>query len=296
MVKLERKVRLHRRKFTLFDVVVFSFLGIFALMILFPLIYVVSLSFTTYEQYIKSSGLVLFPHPISLDGYKQFLSNPAVPKAFLLTIRLTIIGTLLNFVFTVLMAYPLSRPELPMRKFWAVFSLIPMMFSGGLIPTFYAVRQTGIMDTIWAMILPGLISSYNLTITRSFFQSIDSAYIEAARIDGASEFVILWRVVLPLSKAVLATILLMYGVAHWNCFYQALYYVRKPELQPLQVVLRGILSQAQSTLEDISPEITAASQAMKQAAVVLAALPVVIVYPFIQKYFTQGLTVGGVKG
>ena len=284
------------RSFEPFDYLVFFMLTVFALLIIVPLYYIVVLSFTTFVQYIKSAGLVVFPLPISLDGYKQFLTNPAVPRSFYITVMLTIVGTALNMVLTVTMAYPLSRKELPCRKFFTLFAFIPMVFSGGLIPTFYMVRWTGIMDTFWAMIVPSLISCYNLTITRSFFQSIDNAYIEAARIDGANEFTILVRVILPLAKPVLATILLMYGVMHWNTFISALYYVRRPDLQPLQVVLRGILMQAQSTLEETSVEMTASSQAMKQAAVVLSALPVVIVYPFLQKYFTKGMLLGGVKG
>lgn len=284
------------RKIEAFDIVTVLLLCLAALIIIVPLYYVIVLSFTSYPQYIKSAGFVLFPHPISLDGYKQFITNPAVPKAFLVTLYLTVPGTLYNLIATVLLAYPLSRKELPSRKFFVLFTFFPMLFNGGLIPTFYVVRQTGIMNTTWAMILPYLISVYDMIIVRSFFQSLDNAYIEAARIDGASELGILCRVVLPLSMPVLATVTLMYGVGHWNCFFPALYYVRDQNLQPLQVVLRGILNEAQSTLEEVDPSVTAASQAMKQAAVVLTALPVIIVYPFLQKYFTQGMMLGGVKG
>lgn len=284
------------RRIEAFDIVLYIVLGLGTLLILIPMYYVLVLSFTSYTQYIKSAGFVFFPFPVSLDGYTQFLRNPAVPKAFIITIYLTLFGTLLNILATAMFAYPLSRRELPWRKFFTLFALFPMLFSGGLIPTFYVVRQTGIMDTTWAMILPYLISVYDMTIVRSFFQSLDSGYIESARIDGANEMTILFRVVLPLSKPVLATVILMYGVGHWNCFFPALYYVRNPDLQPLQVVLRGILNEAQSTLEDINPEMTASSQAMKQAAVVLTALPVIVIYPFLQKYFTQGMMIGGIKG
>lgn len=279
-----------------FDVFVCAVLAALALLIVVPLYYVVVLSFTTYTQYIQSAGAVFFPFPISLDGYVHFLQNASVPRSFGVTLVLTAVGTAGNMVFTVLMAYALSRRELPCRKFFTLFTLIPMMFSGGLIPTFYVVRLTGIMNTIWAMILPSLIWCYNLTITRSFFSGIDDAYIEAARIDGASELCILVRVLLPLARPVIATVLLMYGVGHWNEFFAALYYVQDPKLQPLQVVLRGILTQAQSTLEETNAELTASTQAMKQAAVVITALPVVLVYPMLQKHFTQGLTLGGVKG
>ena len=165
----------HFRHFDLFDGFVFFLLILCGLLIIVPLYYVVALSFTTYTQYIKSAGLVLFPYPISLDGYKQFLLNPAVPRAFLITVLLTLVGTLMNMVLTITMAYPLSRKELPFRKFLTLFAFIPMVFSGGLIPTFYVVRWTGILDTFWAMIIPSLISCYNLMITRSFFQSIDNA-------------------------------------------------------------------------------------------------------------------------
>lgn len=285
-----------RRKLEGFDITMICVGVLVAALIVFPLSYVLSLSFSTYTQYIKSSGLVLFPRPISFDGYKQFLTNPAVPKSFLVTIFITVVGTLLNFLFTVTLAYPLSRRELPCRRLFTVYTFLPMVFNGGLIPTFYVVRMTGLMDSVWAMIIPILISTYNLTITRSFFQSIDDAYIEVARIEGMNEFQILFSIIVPLAKPVVATILLMYGVMHWNTYYHALYYVRSLDLQPLQVVLKGILMKAQSTLEETSLELTASTQAMKQAAVVITALPIVIVYPFLQKYFTEGMLIGGIKG
>lgn len=279
-----------------FDYLMIVIVVFFSLLIIFPLYYVLTLSFSSYTQYIKSAGLVLFPNPISLDGYKQFLTNDAVPRAFLVTLFITVVGTILNFLFTVTLAYPLSRPELPMRRFFAIYSFIPMIFNGGLIPTFYVVKQTGLMNTVWAMIIPILITTYNLTITRSFIQSIDNSYIEVARIEGMSEYQLLFRIIVPLAKPVIATIILMYGVMHWNTYYHALYYVRSANLQPIQVVLKGILMKAQSTLEETSLELTASQQAMKQAAVVLTALPVIIVYPFLQKYFTKGMMVGGIKG
>lgn len=279
-----------------FDYLMIALVVFFSLLIIFPLYYVLTLSFSSYTQYIKSAGLVLFPNPISLDGYKQFLTNDAVPRAFLITIFITVVGTVLNFLFTVTLAYPLSRPELPMRRFFAIYSFIPMVFNGGLIPTFYVVKQTGLMNTVWAMIIPILITTYNLTITRSFIQSIDNSYIEVARIEGMSEYQLLFRIIVPLAKPVIATIILMYGVMHWNTYYHALYYVRSANLQPIQVVLKGILMKAQSTLEETSLELTASQQAMKQAAVVLTALPVIVVYPFLQKYFTKGMMVGGIKG
>lgn len=285
--------KLHLEGFDYLMIVVVVF---FSLLIIFPLYYVLTLSFSSYTQYIKSAGLVLFPNPISLDGYKQFLTNDAVPRAFLVTLFITVVGTILNFLFTVTLAYPLSRPELPMRRFFAIYSFIPMIFNGGLIPTFYVVKQTGLMNTVWAMIIPILITTYNLTITRSFIQSIDNSYIEVARIEGMSEYQLLFRIIVPLAKPVIATIILMYGVMHWNTYYHALYYVRSANLQPIQVVLKGILMKAQSTLEETSLELTASQQAMKQAAVVLTALPVIIVYPFLQKYFTKGMMVGGIKG
>lgn len=291
-----RFLKSHRSKMEAFDYGIVIISIVLSLLVIFPLYYVLSLSFSSYTQYIKSSGLVLIPYPISLDGYKQFLSNPAILKAFEVTVFITVVGTALNFLFTVSLAYGLSQKEMPFRKFFAVYTFIPMIFNGGLIPTFYVVKMTGLMNTIWAMIIPVLITVYNLTITRSFFQSIDDAYIEVARIEGMSEYQILFKVIVPLAKPVIATIVLMYGVMHWNTYYHALYYVRSADLQPLQVVLKGILMKAQSTLEETSVEVTASTQAMKQAAVVITALPVIVVYPFLQKYFTKGMLLGGIKG
>lgn len=242
------------------------------LLIAFPLYYVVALSFTSYTQYIKSAGFVLLPSPVSLDGYVQFLTNPAVPKAFGVTLYLTLFGTALNILTTAMFAYPLSRREMPCRKFFTLFALFPMLFSGGADPD--VLRRAPDRHHEHHLGHDPAVPDFDLRHDdRSFFLSVAGRLLRGG---GAhrrrGEMTILFRVIMPLSKPVLATVILMYGVGHWNCFFPALYYVRNADLQPLQVVLRGILNEAQSTLEEVNPDVTAASQAMKQAAVVLSAL------------------------
>lgn len=282
------------KKSTMFDIVIYTFLVFVTLMVIFPVFYVTMTSISTYEEFVRSNGLILFPKKVTFEGYQAFIKNHAVPRAYLVTVFLTVAGTLINMLLTTLMAYPLSRKVLPGRKFLTLFILIPMVFSGGLIPTYYVVRSTGLINSVWAMIIPTAIWSYNLIIMRSFFSTIDDSFIEAAKMDGANDWYILGKIILPLSKPAIATIALFYGVGHWNEYYAALYYITKSSKYPLQVVLRSIL--AASTSSENSAELAVSSHSMRMAAVVLTALPVMVVYPFLQKYFTQGVLLGGIKG
>jgi len=283
-----------KKRITVSDILIYTFLTVFTLTIVLPIYYVVVTSLSTYEEYIKTNGLILFPKRISLEGYTSFLSNPAVLKAYVNTAFITVVGTLINMVLTILMAYPLSRKDLPGKKFLTIFILIPMVLSGGLIPTYFVVKTTGLVNSIWSMIIPSAIWSHNLIIMKSFFTTIDESFIEAGKLDGANEWYILIKIILPLSKAVIATLTLFYGVGHWNEYYAALYYITDSSKYPLQVILRSIL--AASMNSEASAELAVNSHSMKMASVVLSALPIMVVYPFLQKYFAQGVLLGGIKG
>jgi putative aldouronate transport system permease protein len=281
-----------------FHVINLGLLMLLAIATLFPFLYVVSVSLTPLRVLAKYGSFQIIPRAITLDAYRYLLSTGLIPRAFLNSVTITVLGTTINLVLTTLMAYPLSRKRLPGRTFWLGFVLIPMLFSGGLVPLFILVRSLGLLNTYWAVILPGAIWTYNLLVMKSFFESLPEGILESARIDGANDFRILLRIVLPLSKPVLATLGLFYAVGHWNGFFYPLMFLTDAKLQPLQVVLRNVLL---DLLRDDLPEVLEKiellpGQTLKMAAVVVSVLPLLVVYPWIQKHFTKGVLLGAIKG
>lgn len=265
---------------------------------LFPFMYVVSVSVTPLEILARFGQFQVFPRAVTVDAYRFILSTGLIPRAFLNSVIITSLGTTINLVLTTLMAFPLSRKRLPGRSFWLVFILIPMLFSGGLVPLFILVRSLGLFNSYWAVVLPIAISSYNLLIMKSFFQSLPNELIESAVIDGAGYPSILVRIVLPLSKPVQATLGLFYAVNHWNGFFLALMFITKDRLQPLQIILRNVLL---DVLNQDLPEVIERfdllpGPTMKMAAVVISVLPMLAVYPWIQRHFTKGVMLGAIKG
>lgn len=270
-------------------------LSVAAFLALFPLFYVVSVSITPFEEVLRHGGFVVFPRRITFSAYGQFLSRSTIPKAYAVTVYITLFGTLINMILTTLVAYPLSRSTLPGRRSLLVFILLPMVFTGGIIPTYIVVRSYGLLNTFWAMMLPGAIWTFNSIVMKTFFERMEQSLFDAATIDGAGEVAILIRIVLPLSLPVMSTVGLFYGVAHWNEFFQAIIYISDPGKLPLQPVLRNILIGAEQTTVD-SADITLPADTLKMAAVVLTAVPILLVYPFLQKHFTKGVLLGSVKG
>ncbi|GAB3427905.1 carbohydrate ABC transporter permease [Flindersiella endophytica] len=273
--------------------VVYTALALVGVLSVFPLLFVVSASLTPYGEVLRNGGYVVIPRHITFDAYEQLLADPAIPRALSVTVFITVVGTLVNMVLTTLMAYPLSRKDLPGRSVFLMVALFTMLFSAGMIPTYLVVKATGLLDTVWAMIVPNAIWVFNVLIMKTFFENIPQDLIEAARIDGAGELRILLQVVLPLSVPVMLTLGLFYAVGHWNEFFQAILYVRDTDLQPLQVVVRNLLARSQST-ENVDAALPLVT--VQMAAVVVAALPMVVVYPFIQKHFQKGVLLGSVKG
>jgi putative aldouronate transport system permease protein len=214
--------------------------------------------------------------------------------ALWITVLITVLGTALNMAFTVLMAYPLSRKRLPARGAFLLMVVFTMLFSGGLIPTYLVVKSAGLLNSIWALIVPNLIWSFNILIVKSFLEQLPEELFESAKIDGASDFRILWQIVVPLSLPVMVTVGLFYGVGHWNEFFQAIMYVTNRKLFPLQVIVREILMQTQQPLENA--ENITPTETLQMASVVMASLPIIVVYPFLQKHFTRGMLLGSIKG
>lgn len=276
------------------DVVVNVLLVVVIVAAVLPLLVVVSASFTPYSEILRNGGYQLLPSAFTLDGYRSVLADARLQRGFEISVFVTIVGTILSMVVSVLFAYPLSQPQLPGRRGFLFFAVLTTLFSAGIIPTYLVVQATGLLNTVWAMIIPTTMSVFNVLIMKTFFEGIPSSLFEAARIDGLREWRILVSIVLPLSMPVLMTIGLFYAVGHWNTFMPAVLYVRDADLQPLQVVLRDLLTETASDA-GADPDAVVPTVTYRMAAVVLTALPMVIIYPFIQKYFRHGVMLGSVK-
>ena len=276
-------------------------MGIIALIILYPMVYVVSSSFSSGEA-VMSGKVILWPVDFSLDGYKMVFQYNTVINGYLNSILYTVLGTTINIVMTMLCAYPLARNTLPFRGFLMFLFAFTMYFSGGLIPSYLLVRNLNIMNTIWALLLPGAISVYNMIIARTFLQTnIPNELLEAAQIDGCNDFKFLFSVILPLSKAIIAVLTLYYAVAHWNAWFNAMIYLNDRNKYPLQLVLRDILIVNQLNSDNIAdPELAQqlmkTAELLKYSLIVIATVPMMIIYPFVQKYFVRGVMIGSLKG
>ncbi|WP_261305109.1 carbohydrate ABC transporter permease [Paenibacillus andongensis] len=278
----------------IFDGFVFIFLIAVGITALFPLMYVLSVSLTPFSELLKNGGFVIIPKTITFMAYKELFSMPRIPDALRITLFITIVGTIVNMILTVLLAYPLSRKKLPGRSFFLLMIVFTMLFSGGIIPSYLTVKYLGLLNSVWAMIIPGAIWSFNVLIVKSFIESLPEELIESANIDGAKELRILMQIIVPLSMPVIMTVSLFYMVGHWNEFFQAILYVTPLKLQPLQIVVRSILLQSNQAFEN--PEATLPSATLQMAVVIFASAPMIMVYPFIQKYFTKGMMLGAIKG
>ena len=276
----------------IFDAFIYIILAVCFLLWFFPLLYVLLASVTPYEDVVKAS-LVIFPSRITLEGYRFIFDNSNMVQAFGNTTFITVVGTVLSMVISILMAFPLSKKDLPGRGLILKLLVFTMYFSGGLIPTYLVVRNLGMANTIWSMIIPGLVSTYNLLLIKSYFESMPSGLLDAALIDGCSPMRTLVQIVLPLSMPVLMSVMLFYMVGYWNTYYAYVIYCYDMDLRPLQVVLRDIISKAtgETETEGYIPTIT-----VQMSAIVFACIPIICVYPFIQRHFTKGVMLGAIKG
>lgn len=266
--------------------------------VLVPLIYILASSFSS-PQAVLGGRVFLWPVDFTTRGYEVALANPRILTGFANTLFYTVAGTLISTVLTVLIAFPLSRPDLPGRKLIIALLIFTMLFQGGLIPTFLVVKSLGMLDTRWALLIPNAIGVWQVLLAIAYFQdSIPDELYQAAKVDGASDWQYLTRIALPLAKPMLAVIALMYGIGIWNSYFDALLYLRNPALAPLQLVLRDILilnQQAYGNVVDMV-ERQQLAQLLKFSLVVISTVPILLLYPFVAKHFTKGLMVGSVKG
>lgn len=276
----------------IFDIFNICLMILLVIVMVYPMIYVFSASISN-NAMVASGQVVLWPKGVNWSAYERLIYNPDLWVSYWNTIRYTLVQTALTLVATSMMAYPLAKRWLPGRRPILLMAAFTMLFSGGLIPTFLVVQKLGLLNTIWAIVLPTLISTWYLFIMRTFFEALPQELEDAATIDGCGSMQVLLRIVLPLSMPVMATIGLFTAVNQWNSFFDALIYLNDRSMYPLQIMLRNILV-AGSTIQGEGDSLNL--ETLKYAMIVVATLPILCVYPFIQKYFVQGTMIGGVKG
>lgn len=293
-----------KMKQTVSDRVFSIFLGIISiimiLLVAYPLYFVIIASVSQPEA-VLTGKVHMLPVGFNLDSYKMVLEEQKIWVGYRNTIFYAVFGTCINLIMTTLAAYPLSRKDMPFRRVLTFLITFTMMFGGGMIPTYLVVRSLKMTDTIWAMMIPNAIATYNLLVMKNYFQSsIPYELQEAAAIDGCSDFRLLMGIILPLSTPIIAVTALFYAVGHWNAFFNAIIYLRKQSLYPLQIILREIL--LQNNLEILSGDTVGMyekimkGETMKYSVIMVSSLPVLLMYPFVQKYFVKGIMVGAIKG
>lgn len=280
----------------LFDVVNNGLLLLVALACSLPFVYVVAVSFTSPAQ-VAQGGIILFPKEWSLSAYRYIFSTDTLMRSMLVSIYITVVGTFINLVFTSLMAYPLAKKHLRGRKVIMMGVLFTMLFSGGLIPTYFVVKAMHLTDTLWSLMIPTAISAFNLIVLKNFFQQIPDGLEDSAKIDGCNDLGVLIRIVLPLSLPAMATFGLFYAVGHWNQFFNAILYINDNTKWPIQVLLREIVILASGRIGDTNiDDAEIQPLTIRMAVIVFATIPILVVYPFLQKHFAKGAMLGSVKG
>jgi putative aldouronate transport system permease protein len=266
---------------------------------LYPLLYVLFASLSSASELTQHRGLLFAPLDLTFEAYRRVFANPIILSGYRNTLFIVIVGTALNVLMTTLGAYALSRRNVLFKDPAMFLIVFTMFFSGGLIPTFLLVGQTlGMQNTLWALIIPGAVNTLNLIIMRTAFNAVPVSLEEAARIDGANDWTILFRIFLPLAWPVVAVMILFYGVSHWNAFFSALIYIHDRDLYPLQLVLREILisSSVQNMATDVaSGDVLAIGETIKYATIIVATLPILVIYPYLQRYFVKGVLIGAIK-
>lgn len=287
-----------------FYIINYIFLGICAFLTLFPFINVIATSFSS-SRAITSGEVFLWPVEPNIWAYKSLIEDGQLFIAMKNTVIVTIAGTAFNMVATIMAAYPLSKKRLKGRSFFLGLIVFTMLFSGGMIPGFILVRQLNLVDTYWALWLPGLVSTYNMIVMRTFFQGIPDSLEEAAAIDGANDIYILFRIILPLSMPVIATLTLFYAVGNWNAYFAPMLYIISSSKQVLMVKLYQMIDTVSQSLlnvasisgsEGVIQEQTITPEGIRAASIVITVVPIMCVYPFLQKYFVKGVMIGSIKG
>ena len=266
-----------------------------AILCLLPFINIFVSSFTSAEEIILR-GFVLFPRNPTVSAYQYIFSTPVFLNSMLNSIHITVVGTIVSMMFTISMAYALAQKRLIHRSFFNFLVIFTMLFSGGMIPSYMLVVNLGLINSYWALFLTGAINAFNMILLKNFFMKVPRELSESARIDGANELHILFRVMLPVSLPAIATFSLFYAVNYWNVFFSALLYIHDASRRPIQVLLRNIVILSGGGFGESNPDVVIPSETVKMAVIIVSTIPILCVYPFLQKYFTKGIMVGSLKG
>lgn len=278
--------------FDIFNVII---LGIIALVTVLPFIHVIIASFTPPEELLKTE-FILFPKRISLEAYRYIFSTNVVIRGLIVSVLVTAVGTLFNMAMTVLMAYPLAHKSLMARKAVMLMVTFTLMFNGGMVPSYIIIQKLHLLNNYWSLILPGAISAFSLIIFKNYFQELPKELEESAKLDGANDLIILMRIILPISMPLIATFLVMFGVGYWNSWFNAVLYLNDAKMWPIQVVLRQVITSTSNIGDMMETNIVIQPKTVQMCTITIATLPILCVYPFLQKYFTQGMLLGSVKG
>lgn len=287
------------KKLELFDAINYTLLTLICVVMLYPFINVASVSLSSYSAYVNNP-MMIWPHEFNLAAYQEIMSRGLLWRSYLNTLIVTICGVSIGVFLYIITAYPLSKSVLRGREFLMVLIVFTMLFNGGLIPNYYLMRSLGLLDTLAALILPALFSGFSLILMKNFFESLPEELEEAARMDGASDPYILFRIIVPLSKPIIATLCLFAAVGYWNNFFNAIIYIRSVTNWPLMLYLREVIeaasmmAQQSNAAEMGSQQVT--SETLKYATLMIVMIPILSVYPFLQKYFVKGIMLGSVKG
>lgn len=282
-----------------FDAANALFLTLLMVVTIYPLVYVVFSSLSDASRLMAFNGFLWRPIGFSLEAYSSVFANPMILKGYGNTFFVVLVGLVFNIFLTALGAYALSRKSLRYRKQMMMFIVFTMFFSGGLIPFYLTVKGVGLANTLWALIIPQAVNTFNLILMKTSFEAIPDALEESAKMDGANDFVILFRIILPLSMPVIAVMLLYYGVSHWNAWFHALIFLQERSMYPLQLILREILLQGEASTMAVGAsdsDMAMLTVTLKYATIIVATVPILLVYPFLQKYFVKGALIGAIKG
>ncbi|QNK59989.1 carbohydrate ABC transporter permease [Paenibacillus sp. PAMC21692] len=288
-----------RRKPEMLDVINYTLITLICVVMLYPFMNVVSVSLSSYSSYVQNP-LMVWPEDVTLGAYKEIMKSGMLWRSYANTIIVTVSGVGIGILLYILTAYPLSKKALKGRRTLMLLIVFTMLFNGGLIPNFYLMRSLDLLDTLASLVLPALLTGFNLILMKNFFESLPEEIEEAARIDGASDPYILFRIVVPLSKPIIATLCLFAAVGYWNNFFNAIVYIRNPDNWPLMLYLREVIEGASTMARSANAAEMGAemmtSETIKYATLVLVMIPILCVYPFLQKYFVKGIMLGSVKG
>lgn len=296
-----KKKRVRLNSDSVFDIITYIILTTIFIIVAYPLFFVIIASISDPAQ-VSNGNVMFYPKGITLDGYRAVLKESQIIRGFLNSLHYTVVGTMVNLAVTIPAAFALSRPNLKGKGIIMIFFIIPMYISGGMVPTYLVVRELNLLDSMWSLILPGAVSIYNLIICRTFFHNtIDQGLVEAAKIDGCTNAKFFYHIALPLSGAVIAIMVLYYGVAHWNAYFSSMIYISTKEKFPLQLILRTLLmkiptaTEAAGDIQEAQRQLQIA-ELMKYSLIIVSSIPVLILYPFIQKHFVKGVMIGSIKG